>query len=241
MTIYLYKKTHNITGLQYLGKTEAVDPHKYTGSGIYWLAHLKMHGKDYTTEIIKECNSLEELKFWGKYYSDLWDVVESNDWANLKEEVGDGGRQCEEVRRIIGERGRGRIPWNKNKQIWSDEERKRIGERTKMRGPQTQETIQKRVNKLRGQKRTPEQCENISKSQKGRPLTESHKQSLRGRRPHVVAHNRDNNLYTFIHTSGLIEYCTRTELIQKYSLTGQLLTKVISGNRKSHDGWIIKI
>ena len=31
MTIYLYKKTHKVTGLQYLGKTVR-DPFKYNGS-----------------------------------------------------------------------------------------------------------------------------------------------------------------------------------------------------------------
>jgi hypothetical protein len=33
MTIYLYKKTHNITGLKYLGKTAQSNPYKYPGSG----------------------------------------------------------------------------------------------------------------------------------------------------------------------------------------------------------------
>jgi len=37
--IYLYKKTHNETGLQYLGKTIR-DPHKYPGSGLYWKRQL---------------------------------------------------------------------------------------------------------------------------------------------------------------------------------------------------------
>jgi len=34
MTIYLYKKTHNVTGLQYLGKTTR-NPFTYKGSGVY--------------------------------------------------------------------------------------------------------------------------------------------------------------------------------------------------------------
>ncbi len=56
MIIYLYKKTHNITGLQYLGKTTK-DPYKYKGSGTRWLNHLNIHGFDITTEILKECKS----------------------------------------------------------------------------------------------------------------------------------------------------------------------------------------
>jgi len=46
-TIYLYLKTHNITGLKYLGKTTQ-EPHKYWGSGIDWLLHIKKYGYNVT-------------------------------------------------------------------------------------------------------------------------------------------------------------------------------------------------
>ena len=91
MTIYLYVKTHNKTGLKYLGKTTKSDPHTYPGSGQYWQRHLDKHGCDFTTEIIKECQTNEELREWGLYYTNLWNIVESNAWANLKPENGDGG------------------------------------------------------------------------------------------------------------------------------------------------------
>jgi hypothetical protein len=92
MCIYLYVKTHNITGLKYLGQTRSKNPHTYAGSGTYWLRHLNVHGKDYSTEILKECQTLEELKIWGQYYSKLWNVVENKEWANLTEENGRGGK-----------------------------------------------------------------------------------------------------------------------------------------------------
>ena len=91
MIIYLYVKTHNKTGLKYLGKTTKKDSHKYFGSGIRWLNHLNKHGYDYTTDILRECHSEEELKEWGLYYSNLWNIVESKEWANLKTEEGQGG------------------------------------------------------------------------------------------------------------------------------------------------------
>lgn len=179
MTIYLYKKTHIKTGLQYLGKTAAKDPHQYTGSGVYWKQHLKVHGCHYTTEIIKECSTDQELKYWGKYYSDLWNIVDSPEWANLKEETGDGGRQSEEVRRKIGEAGKGRIPWNKGKQMWSEKERKRISEQNKLRPPQSAETITKRVAKTTGKTRTETQKKKASEAQKGRTFTPEHREKLR--------------------------------------------------------------
>lgn len=91
MIIYIYKKTHVNTGLKYLGKTIQPDPHKYQGSGIRWLNHIKNHGYLVTTEILKECSTKEEASYWGAYYSNLFDVVNSNEWANLKPETGEGG------------------------------------------------------------------------------------------------------------------------------------------------------
>lgn len=90
MIIYLYKKTHNKTGLNYLGKTTQQDPYRYQGSGTYWRLHIAKHGYDVTTEILKECATNDEVKEWGIHYSNLWNVVESDDWANLREEMGDG-------------------------------------------------------------------------------------------------------------------------------------------------------
>lgn len=89
MTIYLYVKTHRKTGLKYLGKTEQ-DPYKYKGSGKYWRRHIKEHGYDVDTEVIRECQTQEEVRLWGLKYSQQWNIVESEEWANLMEESGDG-------------------------------------------------------------------------------------------------------------------------------------------------------
>lgn len=103
MTIYLYVKTHTVTGLKYLGKTSKPDPHKYKGSGVRWNRHLAKHGPTYTTEILRECQSNEELKEWGLHYSKLWNIVDSSEWANLKEECGDGGdtSMCEKFKQSL--------------------------------------------------------------------------------------------------------------------------------------------
>jgi len=89
--IYLYIKTHNKTGLKYLGKTNSKNPHKYKGSGKYWKLHCDKHGYDYKTEIIFVSKNADEIKQKGMFYSNLFDIVKSNEWANLKEESGDGG------------------------------------------------------------------------------------------------------------------------------------------------------
>ena len=91
MTIYyLYIKTHKKTGLKYLGKTKQSNPHRYSGSGREWIKHLKEHGTDIETTIIKECHSPKELSVWGRYYSKLFNVVDSPEWANRIPETGGG-------------------------------------------------------------------------------------------------------------------------------------------------------
>jgi hypothetical protein len=88
---YLMLKTHNVSGIKYLCKTSRFNPYTYSGSGKIWKRHLKKYGWDFTTEILAECKTKDELVQKGLYYSDLWDVVNSAEFANLVPESGDGG------------------------------------------------------------------------------------------------------------------------------------------------------
>jgi hypothetical protein len=88
--IYLYIKTHNITGLKYLGKTTQ-DPYTYKGSGKRWRCHLKKHGNDVTTEIVGQFTTIEELTEISIPLSEKLNIVDSKQWANLRPESGDGG------------------------------------------------------------------------------------------------------------------------------------------------------
>lgn len=87
---HLYVKTHNITGLKYLGKTTQ-DPYRYVGSGIRWKRHLNKYGYDVHTHVLGSYETVEELKSKGLLYSEIYNIVESNDWANLVPEDGHGG------------------------------------------------------------------------------------------------------------------------------------------------------
>ncbi len=88
--IYLYLKEHKQTGMKYLGQTKK-DPFKYKGSGKYWRRHIKEHGNDVNTTILGEYNNNDDLRRAGEYYSKLWNIVDSEEWANLRPETGDGG------------------------------------------------------------------------------------------------------------------------------------------------------
>ena len=87
----LYIKTHNKTGLKYFGKTIQSDAHKYKGSGKYWLNHINKHGYDVTTIILKEFNDKFILEEYAIKFSELFDIVKSLNWANLKIEDGLSG------------------------------------------------------------------------------------------------------------------------------------------------------
>lgn len=112
----LYLKTHRQTGLKYLGKTSS-DPFTYPGSGVRWTNHLRVHGNDVDTQILAECESNEEIAVIGEYYSTLWNVVESDEFANLKPETGDGGSypHREETKKKISDSKKGKAPPNKGK------------------------------------------------------------------------------------------------------------------------------
>lgn len=84
-------KTHNITGFKYLCYTRKKDHESYTGSGIDWLKHLLEHGFDFSTELLLETEDFNEFKSYAIKTSNLYNVVDSLNWANRKIEEGDGG------------------------------------------------------------------------------------------------------------------------------------------------------
>lgn len=159
MTIYLYVKTHNITGLKYLGKTSK-DPFTYNGSGKYWQRHLRKYGYDITTEVLLETTDPNEIKEKGLYYSNLFDVVNSEKWANLKPECGDGGGMTPAIIQKILDTKRA------NGYKISEETKSKIANRLKGH-KRSEESIQKTATKLRGCKRSTEFKENLSNKRKG--------------------------------------------------------------------------
>lgn len=180
---YLYIKESPL-GLKYLGKTTS-NPYTYSGSGKRWKLHLKYHNikpNEIKTTILCETNINNELKKMGLYYSELYDVVNSTEWANMKPEEGDGGatrtgmKHNEETKKKISEKLKGEKNPMKNPEL-----RKIMSEIAKKR-KQTSESNKKRSESLKGQKRPIEVVEKIKKGLTGRKLSDEHKQSLKGKR-----------------------------------------------------------
>ena len=88
---YLYIKEHSVTGLKYFGKTTK-NPNSYHGSGKYWKSHIKIHGVTFvTTKWVKLFTSYDEITEFATAFSEIFDIVNSNQWANLCPENGING------------------------------------------------------------------------------------------------------------------------------------------------------
>jgi len=100
MIIYLYVKQHASTGLKYFGKTTRSNPYTYKGSGTYWQRHLKKHGRNVLTLEVYGFDDAEYCTAFALEYSRHHDIVQSKEWANLREENGrDGGATLLGVKR----------------------------------------------------------------------------------------------------------------------------------------------
>jgi len=154
MTTYLYIKTHTKTGLKYLGKTKQ-DPFKYRGSGLDWKAHLQINGLSHHTEILRECQSKEEVREWGLYYSRLYNILNAQDdfgnriWANRIFETGGtesrvfSANHISNITKAQQQRALTYSPWNKGK-VGYKHSKPHAGE-VVTRGPQSDEHKASRV------------------------------------------------------------------------------------------------
>jgi hypothetical protein len=85
---YLYIKQCNVTGLKYFGKTVSKDPVKYKGSGKHWTRHIEKYDNNVSTIWYQLFIDKDELVKYATMFSVNNNIVESNDWANLKIEDG---------------------------------------------------------------------------------------------------------------------------------------------------------
>jgi hypothetical protein len=120
-----------------------------------------------------ECYSEDELKHWGTYFSKMFNVVESNDWANLIEEKGVygigsrpgtlngmyGKTHSEEAKRKMSDKALGR-PCHINNRL-------AVSAANKIR-KQSEETRSKRSRSLMGKKHSDETKSKMSLKAKGR-------------------------------------------------------------------------
>jgi hypothetical protein len=101
-------KKHSVTGLRYFCKTPRKNYIKYLGSGVFWTSHIKKHGPEFVvTEWVSELfYAPEEIKEFAVLFSELFDIVNSKDWANLKIEDGlEGGMSSQTAKEMWSKPG----------------------------------------------------------------------------------------------------------------------------------------
>lgn len=147
-------KTHNATGLKYLCRhltdTEATC-YSYLGSGVYWKRHLSKHGFDITTEILECCDTEVDARIRGRFWSEKFNVVKDQAWANLVPEEGQGGADPVKYRKK-------HTGWRGFKMCGEDNPSKR---------PEVRLKISQR---LKGRAKSSEHCKKISQTRKQRGI-----------------------------------------------------------------------
>jgi len=67
------------------------DPISYKGSGTYWLRHIRKYGNDVTTIWCQLFNDKDSLTSYALHFSESNNIVQSDEWANLRPENGIDG------------------------------------------------------------------------------------------------------------------------------------------------------
>jgi hypothetical protein len=96
-------KRHTKTGLRYFCKTPRKNYLKYLGSGSRWASHIKKHGTEFvvTDWVSEPFTNPDDIKDFAVLFSELFNIVESEDWANLKIEDGlEGGMSSQTAKEM---------------------------------------------------------------------------------------------------------------------------------------------
>jgi Mor family transcriptional regulator len=239
---FLYEKTHKQTGLKYLGQTKE-NPYLYTGSGIDWRKHLKEYGSDIDTYVLFQSEIWNEIVYWGRYYSQLYNIVNAQDdfgnkiWANRIPETGGGGSDWNEETKL------------KHKMSLKASHNTVEAKKLKIKIMSDPNVKQKHKDSLK-------QSLNTLEAKSRRSISRSKPEAKEKHRAAVTAamnkqeyldkvsgknhHRYDHTMYEFHHDSGIMEICTRKELISKYNLNDSHIFSVVNKIRKHHKGWRVR-
>ena len=110
--------------------TQRNDPYRYKGSGKYWKRHIKNHKQSPNTTTLFEFDNIEEAKTFAINFSNIHNIVESTEWANMTlEDCSQGNslfwteekRKEESLRKSLWWTPERRLNLSKNKkQFYSD-------------------------------------------------------------------------------------------------------------------------
>lgn len=173
---YVYLTTNLLNGKQYIGDhfIEAKDKKYYYGSGILISKALKKYGEEnFFKEILEWFETKEEAFNAQEKYIQLYNTIHPNGY-NISPK---GGHQITgsfsgETLKILSEKSKGKIPWNKGKNMPdSSKEKMSKSHRGLSHSPETKEKIGKsgigRVGWNKGKNMSESSKEKMSKSHIG--------------------------------------------------------------------------
>lgn len=223
---YIYLTTNLINNKKYIGqhKAQAFDE-SYKGSGkILKQAFNKEGFENFSCQILKWCDSKEELDRYEEYFIDKYDCVNSDEYYNIKPGgLGKSESGLTYIRNIHN---------GKCKKVNQQELNDYLNSGDYVIGGPipSEEVIRKRALSNTGKKRTNQQKANISNSRIGKPLSQEHRKSLRKPKSvppfntgKISVHKNDS--YIFIQPCQLDEY-----LSNGYSIGGRSKVNTHSSN-----------
>jgi hypothetical protein len=230
-----------LAGIKYLGKTTLADIDKYAGSGVVWSKRIKKYGKEniktlWVSEWYYCPHTLQEAAL---KLSQEHQIVESTEWANMKPENGIDGNTSGFA-----------------KSLWGEKERKKKSE--DYSGKNNPRHISIKHTFIHEDGRT-EYCSMLElrqkyphiKASKTTGLLNGDRQSIYGWRlvgtavedtGRAITRRKltDNSLYTFKHTDGRVETCTRVEFRERVCPMARGCVNEIVNGGKTRKGWSLK-
>ena len=209
---YVYMTTNSINNKKYIGQHKANEfDEKYLGSGIALLNAIKLYGiSSFKCEILKECETKEQLDEAEIYYIKEYDAVNSNDFYNITS----GGSMCriehmsEETKRKISNSNKGK---KRTPEMVKKNSESKKGSKWMNNGETQQYVLRKYVDKylsdgwvygmIPGRKSSPaseQRKERISNALKGKKKPQSvidkHRKSLVDKNRHWYTNGKESIL-----------------------------------------------
>lgn len=182
-------KQHKKTGLKYFHKTTRLKLiESYSGSGVYWTKHLKKHGNDWINIWVSDIfYDKHDLIDFALLFSELFDITNDANWANLVPENGIDGVS---VGNIVTDKTKHKMSMSRKGKPHTEEWNQKMAE--SKRGSKHSEETKRKISeshknnpKCFHTEETKRKISNARKKQPGRPQTEETKRKISESRKNI--------------------------------------------------------
>lgn len=231
-----------LAGKLYFCKSTKPDFIKYVGSGVYWLRRVKKYGKKNvrTLWVSDWYHCPHELQEVALNFSRENQIVESDKWANMKPENGIDGNTSGYAKVFFGTTERRKAQSDRSVGESNPKYDPTIHSFTHDTGKIFEGTMLefKRNNPHISNGKVSTLVSGKRKSIYGWRLSSTDKSDVG--QSSVRKKLTDNSLYTFIHESGKVVECTRTEFRTSICVMARGCVNEIVNEGKTRKGWSLK-